>query len=81
MTFDLWSLDVLWLPVYFFGVTVTIDLKFDNQDRMINFMMNQIANVEKSMQQSTNIVRNNVDIDRDNLIKLKAEVRVASEQS
>lgn len=48
---------------------------------MINFMMNQIANVEKSMQQSTNIVRNNVDIDRDNLIKLKAEVRVASEQS
>ena len=44
-------------------------------------MMNQIANVEKSMQQSTNIVRNNVDIDRDNLIKLKAEVRVASEQS
>ena len=48
---------------------------------MINFMMNQIANVEKSMQQSTNIVRNNVDIDRDNLIKLKAEVRVTSEQS
>jgi predicted PurR-regulated permease PerM len=48
---------------------------------MINFMMNQIANLEQQLHQSTNTVRNNVDIDRDNLIKLKSEVRNTSEYS
>ena len=44
-------------------------------------MMNQIANLEQQLHQSTNTVRNNVDIDRDNLIKLKSEVRNTSEYS
>ena len=48
---------------------------------MINFMMNQIANLEQQLHQSTNTVRNNVDIDRDNLIKLKSDVRNTSEYS
>lgn len=33
------------------------------------------------MQQSTNIVRNNVDMDRDSIIKLKSEVRGNADQS
>ena len=58
-----------------------LDSKFDNQDRMINFILQQISNLEGQVTQSTNIVRNNVDIDRDSIIKLKSEIRGVNDQS
>ena len=48
---------------------------------MINFMLAQIQSLEAQVNQSTDIVRSNVDLDRDNIIKLKSELRQTSDQS
>lgn len=48
---------------------------------MINFMLSQIQSLEAQVNQSTDIVRSNVDLDRDNIIKLKSELRQNTDQS
>lgn len=58
-----------------------LDQKFENQDRMINFVLQQVTNLENQIATSSNMVRNNVDVDRDSIIKLKTDLRSTADQS
>jgi hypothetical protein len=48
---------------------------------MINFVLSTVQNLEGSLSQSSNIVRNNVDLDRESIIKLKSLLQSTQDQT
>lgn len=52
-----------------------IDAKFENQDRMINFLIQQVQSIELSLKSNTRQSQGGVDIDREEILRLKTDLR------
>jgi hypothetical protein len=52
-----------------------IDAKFENQDRMINFLIQQVQSIEMSLKSNTRQSQGGVDIDREEILRLKTDLR------
>jgi len=56
-----------------------LDQRFENQDRMINYLINQINNMETSMQNSNKRSQGLQDHDRESIMKIKNELRFGTD--
>lgn len=58
-----------------------MDAKFENQDRMINFLLQQQTSLESQIKNQTQNYRGDVDIDRADINRLKSDFRTQHDVS
>ena len=52
-----------------------IDTRFDAQDKVINFLITQVSTLESALKSSQSISQSNVDLDRQNIIRIKSDLK------
>lgn len=56
-----------------------LDSRFENQDRMINYILQQVSSLESNVTGSSRLVRNLQEKDRDSILKMANESRTSAD--
>jgi len=58
-----------------------LDVRFENQDRMINYLIQQIGSFENAINNSNRRVSDLQERDRDSLLKVRNDLKFTNEQA